>query len=43
MPQRIHDVGIPGVAVVKLSKIKLGLLINFNTVDLKKGIQRLIM
>lgn len=28
---------------LKLSKIKLGLLINFNTVDLKKGIQRLIM
>ena len=28
---------------LKLSKIKLGLLINFNTVDLKEGIQRLIM
>jgi GxxExxY protein len=28
---------------LKLSKIKLGLLLNFNTVDLKEGIQRLIM
>ncbi len=28
---------------LKLSKIKLGLLINFNTVDLKDGIQRLIV
>lgn len=28
---------------LKLSKIKLGLLINFNTVDLKEGIQRLIV
>ena len=28
---------------LKLSKIKLGLLINFNTIDLKEGIQRLIM
>ena len=28
---------------LKLSKIKLGLLMNFNTVDLKEGIQRLIM
>jgi GxxExxY protein len=28
---------------LKLSKIKLGLLINFNTIDLKQGIQRLIM
>lgn len=28
---------------LKLSKIKLGLLINFNTIDLKTGIQRLIM
>ena len=28
---------------LKLSKMKLGLLINFNTIDLKQGIQRLIM
>ena len=28
---------------LKMSTIKVGLLINFNTVDLKKGIQRLIM
>lgn len=28
---------------LKLSKIKLGLLINFNTTDLKEGIQRIIM
>ena len=28
---------------LKLSKIKLGLLLNFNTIDLKEGIQRLIM
>ncbi len=28
---------------LKLLKIKLGLLINFNTIDLKTGIQRLIM
>lgn len=28
---------------MKLSKVKLGLLINFNTVDLKKGIQRFVL
>ena len=28
---------------LKLSKIKIGLLINFNTLDLKEGIQRLAM
>lgn len=28
---------------LKLSKMKLGLLINFNTLDLKEGIHRLIM
>jgi hypothetical protein len=29
--------------ILKLSKIKIGLLINFNTVDLKQGIHRLAM
>ncbi|MCX6294919.1 MAG: GxxExxY protein [Bacteroidetes bacterium] len=37
----IHKAQI--LTYLKLSKIKLGLLINFNTVDLKEGIQRLIM
>jgi len=37
----IHKAQI--LTYLKLSKIKLGLLINFNTIDLKEGIQRLIM
>jgi GxxExxY protein len=37
----IHNAQV--LTYLKLSKIKLGLLINFNTVDLKDGIRRLIM
>jgi GxxExxY protein len=37
----IHDAQV--LTYLKLSKIKLGLLINFNTVDVKKGIKRLIL
>ena len=37
----IHDAQV--LTYLKLSKVKLGLLINFNTVDLKQGIKRLIL
>ena len=37
----IHKAQI--LTYLKLSKLKLGLLINFNTINLKEGIQRLIM
>lgn len=37
----IHDAQV--LTYLKLSNIKLGLLINFNTIDVKKGIKRLIL
>lgn len=37
----IHKAQI--LTYMKLADIKLGLLINFNTVDLKKGIQRFVL
>ena len=37
----IHKAQI--LTYMKLSKVKLGLLINFNAVDLKKGIQRFVL
>ncbi len=37
----IHKAQI--LTYMKLANIKLGLLINFNTVDLKKGIQRFVL
>ena len=37
----IHDAQV--LTYLKLAKVKLGLLINFNTVDVKSGIKRLIL